>query len=471
MKSSYIKSIKLLLLILSLSSLIILAFPRELFRNFWEYAWYILLATMLVRPLRDIFPKFFLFSFIFKFRRELWILVWVFALAHVIWYFIDNMTYFNYTKTYIDLFFDKSIWDYAWFMFWGMLWFLISIPLLLTSNWLSTSILWKKWKILQRLSYFMFLFVVIHIYLIKWEIQPLIVFALWITVYIIALIKNKKIKKSYSPGVKWLCVPCWYIYDESIWDPDSWINPWTKFEDIPDDWRCPVCFVWKKDFIPYDENTKLELVKAEIISYIMLTSDILEITLKPQSILGSIPWQYMIFLMKDNSWEFRRSYSIVENKNWKQTFCIKLNPDWRWSKILKNLKVWDSIDIVWIFWDFIIKDTTFKKVFIATWTWLAPIINMLKNNTNSSNLLLFWVSNKEELIYEYIIKSITNLEYKIFVSREKVEWYEFWRIDLSKFDFEENTEFYICWNPSMLKANIDYLSEKWFKNIYCEKFY
>ena len=51
-----------------------------------------------------------------------------------------------------------------------MLAFLVSIPLLITSNALSTKILGKNWKILQRLSYAMFILVAIHIYLIHKDI-------------------------------------------------------------------------------------------------------------------------------------------------------------------------------------------------------------------------------------------------------------------------------------------------------------
>ncbi len=31
-------------------------------------------------------------------------------------------------------------------------------------------------------------------------------------------------------------------------DPDSGIKPGTKFEDLPDDWECPVCGASKSDF-------------------------------------------------------------------------------------------------------------------------------------------------------------------------------------------------------------------------------
>ncbi len=42
--------------------------------------------------------------------------------------------------------------------------------------------------------------------------------------------------------------PCGYIYDESKGDPDNGIAPRTKFEDIPDDWTCPVCGLGKDSF-------------------------------------------------------------------------------------------------------------------------------------------------------------------------------------------------------------------------------
>ena len=51
---------------------------------------------------------------------------------------------------------------------------------------------------------------------------------------------------------KWLC-PCGYIYDEAIGDPEEGIEPGTKFEDIPDDWVCPVCGLDKSVFTLIEE--------------------------------------------------------------------------------------------------------------------------------------------------------------------------------------------------------------------------
>lgn len=51
---------------------------------------------------------------------------------------------------------------------------------------------------------------------------------------------------------QFICRACGLIYDEQKGDPDSGIAPGTKFEDIPDDWVCPLCGVVKSDFEPYE---------------------------------------------------------------------------------------------------------------------------------------------------------------------------------------------------------------------------
>jgi len=47
---------------------------------------------------------------------------------------------------------------------------------------------------------------------------------------------------------KYECIMCGYIYEELMGDPDNNIPPKTKWEDVPDDYRCPVCFVGKESF-------------------------------------------------------------------------------------------------------------------------------------------------------------------------------------------------------------------------------
>ena len=54
------------------------------------------------------------------------------------------------------------------------------------------------------------------------------------------------------PFKQFICHACGYIYDEAEGDPDSGLAAGTRFEDIPDDWACPLCGVTKTDFSAYE---------------------------------------------------------------------------------------------------------------------------------------------------------------------------------------------------------------------------
>ena len=47
---------------------------------------------------------------------------------------------------------------------------------------------------------------------------------------------------------KYKCTVCGYVYEPDKGDPDSGIKPGTPFDQIPDDWVCPVCGVGKDQF-------------------------------------------------------------------------------------------------------------------------------------------------------------------------------------------------------------------------------
>ena len=49
---------------------------------------------------------------------------------------------------------------------------------------------------------------------------------------------------------KYVCTVCGYIYDPAIGDPDSDIAAGTAFDDLPDDWVCPICGATKDQFEP-----------------------------------------------------------------------------------------------------------------------------------------------------------------------------------------------------------------------------
>ena len=47
---------------------------------------------------------------------------------------------------------------------------------------------------------------------------------------------------------KYVCNVCGWIYDEELGDAENGIAPGTKFEDLPEDFACPLCGVGKDEF-------------------------------------------------------------------------------------------------------------------------------------------------------------------------------------------------------------------------------
>lgn len=60
--------------------------------------------------------------------------------------------------------------------------------------------------------------------------------------------EKTKSEKENDKMKKYKCEVCGYVYDPEKGDPDGGIEPGTAFEDIPDDWVCPVCGVSKDQF-------------------------------------------------------------------------------------------------------------------------------------------------------------------------------------------------------------------------------
>ncbi|MBM7559261.1 rubredoxin [Marinitoga litoralis] len=47
---------------------------------------------------------------------------------------------------------------------------------------------------------------------------------------------------------KYVCTVCGYIYDPEEGDPTAGIPAGTTFDDLPEDWVCPMCGVGKDMF-------------------------------------------------------------------------------------------------------------------------------------------------------------------------------------------------------------------------------
>ncbi len=52
--------------------------------------------------------------------------------------------------------------------------------------------------------------------------------------------------------MRYICISCGYIYDPEKGDESQGIPIGTDFEDLPDNWTCPLCYADKDRFDPFD---------------------------------------------------------------------------------------------------------------------------------------------------------------------------------------------------------------------------
>ena len=50
--------------------------------------------------------------------------------------------------------------------------------------------------------------------------------------------------------MKYVCDVCGYVYDPAVCDPENGVAPGTPWEEVPEDWLCPLCAVGKDQFSP-----------------------------------------------------------------------------------------------------------------------------------------------------------------------------------------------------------------------------
>ena len=46
--------------------------------------------------------------------------------------------------------------------------------------------------------------------------------------------------------MKYVCDVCGYVYDPAVGDPENGVAPGTPWEEVPEDWLCPLCAVGKE---------------------------------------------------------------------------------------------------------------------------------------------------------------------------------------------------------------------------------
>ena len=106
----------------------------------------LLTIVIFTKPAVKLFPTISFFKILLALRRQLGQATAFFALTHA---FIQIR---SYTFSF----------DYSDFRFWGLLAIILILPLLITSNDFSTSLLKRNWFLLQKLIHPLYIFAMIH---------------------------------------------------------------------------------------------------------------------------------------------------------------------------------------------------------------------------------------------------------------------------------------------------------------------
>lgn len=233
---------------------------------------------------------------------------------------------------------------------------------------------------------------------------------------------------------------------------------WKESEILQAELMCPVNVIK----VQKKWNFKLNFKEAIVKDKTMLNHDVLEITFHTSD-FSFKPWQYISLQASDLIWKFSRSYSIAKANSHSFTLNVKLLKKWRWSTFLKKLKIWKKISFLWALWNFYLKNNSSKKVFIATWTGLAPMIAMLeKTPKNIEKVVIFWVRFEKDIYYKKELEKFENTKVIIKVSKPNSNYkWETWRVTDSLSEINLSDEVYICWNPEMVDSAKEWLLNRW----------
>lgn len=148
-------------------------------------AWITLLIIVLSRPLADILK----IKFLYRVETNRKLLGWICSAAAILHIFIYAIN-FNMPLTFV---FNLSYWNFSTSFGWGLLAFVVMLPLLLTSNNYSIKFFKRNWKKIQRLTYLFFIASGVHIYMIggKWPLT-LLPMGVWLILWIWAYLGNRK---------------------------------------------------------------------------------------------------------------------------------------------------------------------------------------------------------------------------------------------------------------------------------------
>ncbi len=182
--------------------------------------------------------------------------------------------------------------------------------------------------------------------------------------------------------------------------------------------------------------------------------------------------QFFMMEVVDEAGKVNRSYSVSSTPSYKEGFslCVKLLPDGRGSKLLRDLPIGGTANFMAAFGHFVLVDSPKDMLMISTGTGLAPFISMVpavfERGFAGKVTLIFGVRHEEDLFYVDQLreweKAHANFKAIVTLSQPTDSWTgEKGRVTdhLGNFD-PQAVQVYICGNGDMVKTVKTLMDEK-----------
>ena len=219
-----------------------------------------------------------------------------------------------------------------------------------------------------------------------------------------------------------------------------------------------------------------------------LTNNIYLLTFQliiPQEI-DFVPGQYLILKVPKANAYVPRLYSIYSSNKIKNQiqFVVEIVPNGLASTYFLNMKINDPVEFQGPLGQFVLRENTNKKIFLATGSGIAPIISILES-FQIVNYKLFWGLKTYEDVY--LFNEFKKFSPTICLSREKnldkvpqesQSFFTLGHVDgaMEEFskndDLTKNTDFYLCGRKEITESLRSFLLAKNIppQNIFFEKF-
>lgn len=201
-----------------------------------------------------------------------------------------------------------------------------------------------------------------------------------------------------------------------------------------------------------------------------LTHDVYELIFTVPEVVEVQPGQFVMFVLPESG--LKRAYSIAHTDGQTFTFIIKQINGGIGSTEICSLEVGENIIGMVPLGHFVLRDTSFPKLFIGTGVGFAPLYAMIraleKSNSQVKSHFIFGVREQRDSFYlaklNQIQEQYPNFSFNLYLSREDVSWFARGYVT----DFLKNSEiinqfseFYLCGSPAMVGDARAKLEELW----------